>query len=224
MQKTSKLWFGLGVFATVSTAAVVAPAGLAPIPRAHAAEGSKAASAADEKAGPEVGFQGDLAHALEKIFAGEGGEGGAGLTTMWPRVSAPALTGEQIRQTVTGNTVHSGEHHALYFGKNGTVEGWYATWAKSPAAQSCPKTEIAGDDFFLAGEACYLKTVHNFSGPWQVRDHQLCATIDWMGERKNPCWYVTLLLDRVALFQASGEIEGKGNDLKRGKVLSQIAK
>lgn len=232
MQKTPKLWLGLGVFVTAAAAVTVtAPTEFALVSPALAAEGGEGgeggesgASAAGEKAGADVGFQGDLPHALEKIFAGEGGEGGAGLTTMWPRISAPALTGDQVRMTITGNSIRSDEHHAFYFDKNGTVEGWYATWAKGPDAKACPKTEVAGDNFFRAGEACYLKTVVNFSGPWRISNHQVCASINWMGKTQDPCWHVALLLDRVALFAASGKLEGKGNDLVRGKVLGQLAK
>ena len=223
MRKASKLWLGIGVAATVAGAQVVPPAGHELISSARAEEGGESGEKGSAGADAGIGFQGDLAHALGKIFAGEGGEGGAGLTTMWPRVSAPALTGEQIKTVVTDNTVRSDEHHALYFGKNGTLEGWYTTWAKGPDAKACPKSETAGDNFFRAGEDCYLKTIHQVSGPWEVRDHQVCVKLEWMQARQNPCWYVTILLDRVALFDASGKIEGKGNDLKRGKVLPQVA-
>lgn len=220
MRKASKLWLGIGVVATVAAGAQVVRHTGGPISTVQAAEGSEAGEKGSSADG--IGFQGDLAHALDKIFAGEGGEGGAGLTPMWPRVTAPALTGEQVKTVVTGNTIHMPEHQAMYFDKNGTLEGWYATWAKGADPKACPKTEVPGDNYFRAGENCFVKTVHQVSGPWEVRDHQLCAKIQWLGERKDPCWYVTILLDDIALFDAAGKIEGKGNDLKRGKVLSQL--
>src|SRR3546814_17578709 len=43
--------------------------------------------------------------ALSLMLAGEGGENGIGSHRVWPTLSFPALTTEQIQKALTGNTL-----------------------------------------------------------------------------------------------------------------------
>src|SRR3546814_8233814 len=50
--------------------------------------------------------------ALSLMLAGEGGENGIGSHRVWPTLSFPALTTEQIQKALTGNTLAIPYHYA----------------------------------------------------------------------------------------------------------------
>ena len=67
---------------------------------------------------------------------------------------------------------------------------------------------------------CYTYKLFASSGSWSVRDNQLCVDVRWETGAKNACRYVTILLDDIALFEATGKIDGKGMKLLKGKALA----
>lgn len=210
MKKATKLWFGLtdGV-ARAGAAAVV---GTALLPTAFAA--------GDEKA-KYSSFPGDLNKAVSNIFAGEGGEGGAGLTRMWPSVVAPALSNADLEKVVTGNTLSTGGHVAWYFAANRSIEGGFIDW-KSTDKSRCPAKEDESDAFYLGTDGvCYTYTTHPSKGTWSIRDNQLCLNVTWATGKRDDCRYLTILLDDIALFDAQGQIDGKGMKLHKGKAIEQ---
>ncbi|MBL8266347.1 hypothetical protein [Steroidobacter sp.] len=198
---TTKIWYGLG---TIAALGVAAP------DLSHAAGAESATVQTAEN------FPGDFTGALAKIFAGEGGEGGDGLTTMWPRISAPALTGEQIKQAVTGNSLSIPHHYALNFADGDALGGYEVELNKIPE-KSCPAPEVVGDLFLKHGDTCFSRKVNPWAGTWKVQGNQLCVDLKWQAKSFKDCWHVVILLDRIALFNPSGALHGKGNTLHKGK-------
>lgn len=207
MIQSRKVWYGIGVCASVAAVAAVSEQ-----PAAQAA------------AAPAKGtFIGDLDHALQNIFAGEGGEGGAGLTPMWPTVSAPALTGPEIAKVVTGNSLQLEGHFSYYFTAQQRVEGLFIDWQKMPKLSDCPKQNVEGSEFYLneRENVCWKSTILPLQGSWKVANHQLCFDVSWTGGSQKECRYVAIVLDDIALFDAAGKMETKGHTLLQGKQLEQ---
>jgi hypothetical protein len=202
MKKSNKIWFGIGACVTL---------------------GAVATAASDQPTPVKATFVGNLDRALENIFAGEGGEGGAGLTPMWPSVVAPALTGPEIEKVVKGNSLQLQGHIGYHFTTRNTVEGNYTHWDQLPKASDCPVPNKDDSDFYLnpKDNVCWKRKVLPLQGSWQVKNHQLCLDVSWTGGKKQDCRYVTILLDDIALFDADGNIDGKGHKLFKGKQLEK---
>lgn len=218
----NKVWYGVGVCATLATVA----AGVATANENVALSAITPAQAATPTAdqAPAKGtFVGNLDTALANIFAGEGGEGGAGLTPMWPSVVAPALTGPEIAKVVTGNTLQLPGHYSYHFTSGHTVDGLYIHWDQLSKASDCPARNAEGSDYYLNPntQVCWKQQTLPLQGDWSIKDHQLCLDVAWSGGKKEGCRYVTILLDNIALFDAAGSIDGKGHKLLPGKQLAQ---
>jgi hypothetical protein len=217
---TTKLWRDLGV----GTAGVL---GMALSPLAPAGESGESGQAAHGTAASEGGesgasvFPGNLDKAISNMFVGEGGEGGAGLTPMWPSVTAPALTGHDVEKVVTGNTLRTNGHVAWYFTPDKQLEGGFLDW-KQADQKVCPATDDPKDAYYRnpAGE-CWTYKLYPVQGTWDIRDNQLCLNVKWNTGARNDCRYVTILLDDVALFDAQGKIDGKGMHLLKGKQIAE---
>ena len=209
MKSTAKLWYGLTE--SVARAGAVAVVGTALMPAAIAAQGEAAEST-------HSAFPGNLDKAVSNIFAGEGGENGAGLTPMWPSVTAPALASADIKKVVTGNTLRTNGHVAWYFDPAGRIEGGYVEW-KATEQKICPAKEDPKDTFYRGTDGvCYTYKLYPSQGTWSVRDNQLCLDVKWDTGNKNACRYLTILLDDIALFDANGKIDGKGMKLRSGRA------
>lgn len=218
MKVATKLWYGLTD--CVMRAGAVAVVGTALMPAAFAGEGDAAHSkpAGESKVSA---FPGDLDKAISNIFAGEGGEGGAGLSPMWPSVVAPALSSADLEKVVTGNTLRTDGHVAWYFAPDRSVEGGYVEW-KPTDKKLCPAKENPKDAFYIGTDGvCYTYKLYPSQGSWSVRDNQLCLNISWATGKKNDCRYLTILLDDLALFDAQGKIDGKGMKLVKGKSIAE---
>lgn len=181
-----------------------------------------AAMAEEAPAAPAAGvsdiFPGDFNRALELMFEGEGGEGGIGMFRMWPVASAPALTSEQITQTVTGNSLVVPYHHTMQFNADGTVGGYTLRYDEAPLRR-CPSSEVLGDNYLRDEGTCFTRTPLAYSGTWRVDDHQLCVNIAWDGGTLNDCYYVVFMLDSVGLYKSDGRLYAKGHKLRRGAAL-----
>jgi hypothetical protein len=213
VKSSTKLWFGLTN--SVARAGAAAVVGTALLPTAFAADSQPAQSDAKYSA-----FPGDLDKAVSNIFAGEGGEGGAGLTRMWPSVVAPALSSSDLEKVVTGNTLRTDGHVSWYFGADRSIEGGFVEWKATDKAK-CPAKEDPKDVFYLGTDGvCYAYTLYPSKGTWSVKDNQLCLNVSWATGKRNDCRYVTILLDDFALFDAQGKIDGKGMKLQKGKSLA----
>src|SRR3546814_1423478 len=62
--------------------------------------------------------------ALSLLLAGEGGETGLGSHRVWPTLSFPALTTEQIHKALTGHPLALPYHYANPYAADGTVCGY----------------------------------------------------------------------------------------------------
>lgn len=204
MGTVTKIWYGIGTCVALSNPGASSAAD-------HDGVGSKVESTDD--------FPGGFDKALEKIFAGEGGEGGRGLTKMLPSVTSPALHGFQIEKALTGNTLHSFGASALHYNASGQLAGWVGSWALiSPNA--CPAKPASGDTYFQGAKGCYKLSKHEATGTWTVKDDQLCQSFTADGKSTTGCSYVALLLDTFALFDsATGVMSGKGFKLLVGKQI-----
>lgn len=169
----------------------------------------------------EGDFNGDVVEARDKIFSGVGGEDGIGMTRMWPRVSIPALSNEEIRTVISGNTVRNNESIAVYFATDGTLESWYVDWTDAEA-RACTPRAMKNRAFVLRDGKCQKKTIVDVKGAWTIRDNKVCPILRWNGEERKPCWYVALIVDRVVLFGEDGAMLGRGKSLKKGRILDQI--
>lgn len=219
MKVATKFWYGLSESVTrVGAAAVV---GAALVPAAYDAHADESAKSKPADAAKHSAFPGDLDKAVSNIFAGEGGEGGAGLSPMWPSVVAPALSSSDIEKVVTGNTLRTDHHFAWYFAANRSIEGGEMVWTAVERKQ-CPTPEVATDAVHLGTDGvCYSSKWYPSKGTWSVRDNQLCLNLSWETGKKNDCRYITILLDDLALFDARGKIDGKGMKLLKGKAVNQ---
>lgn len=208
MIKSIKIWVGVGACVTLAAAAT-----------GHELE----AAAANKPERAKGSFVGNLDSALDNIFAGEGGEGGAGMTPMWPSVVAPALTGPEIERVVKGNTLQLPGHVGYHFTPDHAVQGNYTHWDRLPSASACPVPNVDDSDFYLnpKDNVCWKRKVLSLQGRWQIRNHQLCLDVAWDGGGKQGCRYVAILLDDVALFDANGAIDGKGYKLLQGLQLEK---
>ena len=218
VNKSIKIWYGIGAGVTLAAAAV-AVSGLpgSELPMISSAHATNAAEPAKGT------FVGDLEFALDNIFAGEGGEGGAGLTPRWPTVTAPALTGPEIAKVVTGNTLQLPGHASYYFAGGNRVEGSYIHWTQMSKSSDCPAQNVEDGDYYrnVKDGICWKKAVLDLQGKWEISKHQLCLDVSWSGGKKEGCRYVTILLDDIALFEATGGIDGKGHKLVKGKQLEK---
>ena len=232
MKATTKPAYGLTeTVARVGAAAVV---GTALLPAAFAAqsgeageggEGAQPAAQANPAGeGGESGysvFPGNIDKAVSNIFAGEGGEGGAGLSLMWPSITIPALSSTDITKVVSGNTLRTDAHVAWYFTPDQRIEGGFVEW-KATEQQLCPAKDIATDAFYRGTDGiCYTYKLYESKGTWSVRDNQLCLDVSWATGAKKDCRYIAILLDDIALFDAKGKIDGKGMKLLKGKALAE---
>ena len=232
MKATTKLWYGLGE--TVARAGAAAIVGTALIPAAFAGQageagegGEGAQPVAQGKPAGEGGesgysvFPGNIDKAVSNIFAGEGGEGGAGLSLMWPSITIPALSSADIKKVVSGNTLRTDGHVAWYFTPDERIEGGFVEW-KATEQQLCPAQEIATDAFYRGTDGvCYTYKLYESKGTWSVRDNQLCLNVSWATGAKKDCRYVAILLEDIALFDEKGKIDGKGMKLLKGRSLAE---
>lgn len=149
-QFTAKLWSAAGMVATaVAVAATPAPA----------AEPYKA---------PEQMFPGNFDRALELMLMGEGGEAGIGMHRVWPTASVPALSTEQIRKTIPGNTLAIEHHYSLQFKPDGTIGGYHLAYSDAPVAK-CPKQEVLGDGFLMHEGKCNIRKEMPWPAPGSSR-------------------------------------------------------
>lgn len=200
VKSTVKMWVGIGAVAALGASAALS-----------AREGATPADHPGQ-------FHGDFNSALNLILMGEGGEAGIGLSKMWPTVSAPALTAQQIKKLVAGNTLSVPQHYSMQFNADGSLGGYMIELAKASDPKACPKQEVIGDQYLMHDGACHTRVSKAWKGSWRIEEHQLCVDLRWSSDARKDCWHVAILLDRIALFDTNGAMFGKGNILKKGRA------
>ena len=214
-----KIWLGLTLLASVGSAQVACTTwdGSATSAGTEGGEGGEGGEAGE--AGTAKDFPGgSFATALEKVFDGEGGEGGLGLVKGKSSVTVPALNDSQITRLVAGNTLRSEYHFAAYFEQGGSIEGWSTKWTEHPASD-CKPADL--DD----GKCWKSVTKQLPAAKWTVRNGTLCtepAVPSLTGD--GSCASVFLVLDRVVLYDKDNKIVGKGNDAYEGREIGETAR
>lgn len=154
--------------------------------------------------------------ALSLMLAGEGGENGIGSQRVWPTLSFPALTTEQISKAINGNTLAIPYHYAHQYSTDGKVGGYNIRYDQVEL-KKCPKKEIPGDGFLLYEGVCSAQVPEPVTGTWDVKDDKLCVDIAWAGKLQiTGCYTMFFVMDSVAMVKPDGTVSGKAHVLKKG--------
>lgn len=204
MQKfTMKLWSAAAAAAAVTTLAAPAQA-----------EGPAPTVADPTQFVYPTGFD----KALSLMLAGEGGENGIGVHKVWPTLSVPALTTEQIQKAVTGNSLVIPYHYTHQYSADGKVGGYNIRYDQTDV-KKCPKKEVAGDGYLLYEGVCSRQVNEPVTGTWKVQDDKLCVNIAWAGKSQiDGCYNMFFIMDSVAMVKPDGTVSGKAHALKKGFV------
>ena len=181
--------------------------------------GGTPAIAQDPRADASPYPGGRIEHQVEKMFEGEGGEGGLGMTKMVPSVTVPALRGDQLTKVLTGNTVRSNNRFAVYFAPDGRADGWVIKYKPAAAAACAAKKPV---HFIDDDGTCLGGFEVPIAGRWRVRGDTVCMPGLFHGSRILPkpetCHYMALILNSVVFFTEDGHMLAKGWDLAKGDV------
>lgn len=201
---TPKLWSSAGLI-TAAAATLAAPA-MAQSPAAPVADPTD-----------YVYSNGGFDKALSLMLMGEGGENGIGVHKVWPTLSVPALTTDQIRKAVSGNSLVIPYHYTHQYTPDGKVGG-YSLRDERVDVKKCPKTEVPGDGLILYEGVCSAQIREPITGSWKADDNKLCVDIRWgsAGGAINGCYTVFFVMDSVAMVKADGTVSGKAHALKKG--------
>ncbi len=211
MLSKRKIWIGLGMATTLTVGHAAEPAATA---------ANKPPAPAAQSASQNDFPGGTFSDALRKVLAGEGGEGGIGLEYKSGTVTVPALKGAQISEALTGNTLARSSAFALHFRSGGKFSGWETKWVPVAAAD-CAKA--GSDENYEKGDdgSCeHRVTVQVPQGTWRIAGNLLCTQPAL--ERAaggNECTSAFLILDNLVLFDRSGKMMGKPNELLKGPRL-----
>lgn len=154
--------------------------------------------------------------ALSLMLAGEGGENGIGVHKVWPTLSVPALTTEQIGKAVSGNSLVIPYHYSHQYSEDGKLGGYNIRYDQVDVKR-CPTTEVPGDDLLLYEGVCSLQVKEPITGTWEAKDHKLCVDVSWAGKKQfDGCYTMFFIMDSVAFVKPDGTVSGKAHSLKKG--------
>jgi hypothetical protein len=163
--------------------------------------------------------------ALNKIFAGEGGESGIGFSPLRQQAdgkwsfSVPALDGAQVKQAVSGNSLYRDHSFAIHLSPSGQYEGWQRTW-RQEGLDSCPTQGSANYSYILNSHGeCWVVTDQDVQGGWTIEGDLLCFDPVPSALTNAQCNRVSLVLNSLVLWDPDGHMIGKGNELHKGKSI-----
>tara|TARA_R110000782_G_scaffold143395_1_gene236142 strand:+ start:63424 stop:64035 length:612 start_codon:yes stop_codon:yes gene_type:complete len=154
--------------------------------------------------------------ALSLMMAGEGGENGIGSQRVWPTLSFPALTTEQIAKAVSGNSLVIPYHYTHQYSTDGKIGGYNIRYDPVDV-KKCPKKEIPGDGLLLYEGVCSAQLNEPVNGTWKAENDKLCVDVAWAGKSQiSGCYTMFFVMDSVALVKPDGTVSGKAHVLKKG--------
>lgn len=154
--------------------------------------------------------------ALSLMMAGEGGENGIGSQRVWPTLSFPALTTEQIAKAVSGNSLVIPYHYTHQYSTDGKIGGYNIRYDPVDV-KKCPKKEIPGDGLLLYEGVCSAQLNEPVTGTWKAENDKLCVDVAWAGKSQiSGCYTMFFVMDSVALVKPDGTVSGKAHALKKG--------
>lgn len=154
--------------------------------------------------------------ALSLMMAGEGGENGIGSQRVWPTLSFPALTTEQIAKAVSGNSLVIPYHYTHQYSTDGKIGGYNIRYDPVDV-KKCPKKEIPGDGLLLYEGVCSAQLNEPVTGTWKAENDKLCVDVAWAGKSQiSGCYTMFFVMDSVALVKPDGSVSGKAHVLKKG--------
>lgn len=210
MRITRKMWIGAGVVAT----AVIA--GAPDIRHDQIAFVAEARAADPAPAANDFGNT-TFAKALEKMLAGEGGEGGIAWSQFGPTFGTPALNDAQLKQGLVGRTVRKDQAVAFHLGTDGNAEGWKLDWSKADAAK-CP--DKLGEYHEIQHGQCYTAARFEIKGKYEIKNGQVCLpSLTGKPADGQACYYVGFALNKVIVGDGK-KLFGSGKDLVDGKSLA----
>jgi hypothetical protein len=214
MLRNRKIWVGLSLVAGVGAAAA---APHEPV-RTFLADTGKAEGGGGDFPG------GKFSDVLKKVLAGEGGEGGIGMSKMQGgKLTIPALSGAHIKEALSGNTLRRDNEFALHFAPQGTFKGWEIKWDEVDAARC---TKDAGKEYSLEEGVCWFSTTVQYpTGTWTMQGDKLCTAPTLVtAAEDNKCVTMALILDKLAAFNDKGDMLGKGSTLLPGEKFEKSLK
>ncbi|MGC1524355.1 MAG: hypothetical protein WA803_22640 [Steroidobacteraceae bacterium] len=163
---------------------------------------------------------GSFNDALSRVFMGEGGQGGLGISPLrndhgaWS-FSVPVLNGAQLHQAITDNSLRSENHFALHFAPSGEYRGWALLWTQQPMTR-CPSKK--GENYVVLERECWVATPSELDGKWAIDGDRLClAPAPQAVTDGKECVRAALVLSSVVFFGDDGKMIRKGSDLRKGQ-------
>jgi hypothetical protein len=166
---------------------------------------------------------GKFSDVLKKVLAGEGGEGGIGMSKMQNgSVTVPALKGAHVKEALSANTLRRDNEFALHFAPQGTFSGWEVKWDKVDVKRC---TRDAGQEYSLEDGDCWFATTLQQKGTWTIEGNKLCTQPTLVTATEgNQCVTMALILDKFAAFNDKGDMLGKGSVLLPGEKFDKSLK
>ena len=190
-------------------------AGLA-VTMAATAAISAAPGAASKEAYPDVDFN----KTLEKMFDGEGGEGGLGYKVAGNKVTAPILSAAQLEKAIPGNTLRKNFHYALHLAADGAVSGWTREWDEVDRGLCKSYGYNDGLNRDPSG-ACWKDRATKISGRWTLKQNRVCLPDVFKGKGdSNGCYRMVIFMNNIVLLGDDNVIVGKEMFLVKGEVLN----
>jgi hypothetical protein len=161
---------------------------------------------------------GNFTAALEKMFMGEGGEGGLGYRSHANALELPLLTEAQLRYAVTGNTIRKNFIYAIHLDPSGAAMGWFRDWEKVSVEMCSTHTRKDGYYSDAVGD-CHKEKVTPVSGKWQVKGNRICLPDVAERDGRDGCFRMAFFMNSVVLLDNKGKIQGEEMYIAKGQEL-----
>jgi hypothetical protein len=197
MRSKTKMWLSLGTVSTLAAVATVSGAADAPA-------------------------ESPFSVALKELFSGEGGQSTLGTVSSGPTVSFKAMTQDELKLALTGNTLRRDRTFAWFFEPGGKLTGWQGNLAPGKVDESnCKQTD---PDYTMSAPETCRKVVYTpiEGGSWSIKGNEICTKPTFVRVAGSECISLFLVADKVVGTRL--DTLGKPNDLAKGKQLEYLRK
>ncbi len=213
-----KLWITIGTAAVIASGNVAYGSDEGGESGEAGSEVSAAVADAENFYGKTLKRDVPFSKALNKVLAGEGGEGGIGFSTAGDNFTIPSLTTKQLKAALVGRTIRKDQAVAIYFSPDGNVEGWKRDWSKASSMDLCPTA--LGDDHEVYEGECWVAAKSPIVGSYTFKNNAVCMPA-YSGKKEDgsDCYHIGFLLKYVVIGNGK-RMFGSGKDLVDGKELA----